>query len=92
MFKSSSLGLREPANLEMTSLSVSLGSQWSFLGAEVPALALLTQFRLAETAPQAIWHLPLLTARPSPNRLSCTCHKSPGSSSFANSSQDASRG
>lgn len=63
-----------------------------FLGAEVPALALLTQFRLAETAPQAIWHLPLLTARPSPNRLSCTCHKSPGSSSFANSSQDASRG
>lgn len=33
----------------------------SSLSAEVPSLALLTKFRLAETAPQAIWHLPLLT-------------------------------
>lgn len=33
----------------------------SSLSAEVPSLVLLTKSRLAETAPLAIWHLPLLT-------------------------------
>lgn len=51
--------------------------------AQVPAVALLTKFCLVGTAPQAIWHLPLLTAgpfsqSPAPARI-------PGFSPFANS-------
>lgn len=63
-----------------------------FLIAEVAALALLTKFCLAETAPQAIWHLPLLTAGASPQSVELHLPQVPGLLSFANSFHDASRG
>lgn len=107
--KPSTLGLREPANLKMTSSSVSLGSRWSLLFFVCPLLlapcsllapcALLLppvrplpgvlKFPCWSCRPNSawprpphrpFWHLPLLTAGPSPNQLvNCTCHKSPDS-------------